>query len=215
MVIHRLVSGIALLLTPLNRFLDRIAGTPTQALKIKSTHRPVFWIAAVLCIALVTTLLGCSRRGLLASSGHDAQQIKTILFFAGEQLDGEVLPQNNCQPPSNATLSCKTTWPIDQSLLDWKQPGNRLKAIRRIETLGFNTTCRRGASRGFPVRCRARTFHLLAAVQPQHLLVPAPCHAAQQITASSGVGLAGTAPQIRSFRQLQKTSFSTPSHRHR
>ncbi len=97
----------------------------------------------VLLYVLATTATlfsGCSKRGALASPGLDNQPIKAILFFAGEQLDGKNLPENICPAlPGNITAGCATAWPVDQTLLDWTQPANRLKAIQSVARLGFNT----------------------------------------------------------------------------
>jgi hypothetical protein len=96
----------------------------------------------LLVYALVAAVLlsGCSRRGMLASPNFDNQPIKAILFFAGEQLDGKTLPENTCPPlAGNITAGCETAWPVDQSLLDWTQPANRLKAVQTVASMGFNT----------------------------------------------------------------------------
>jgi hypothetical protein len=88
---------------------------------------------------MATFLGGCAKRGHLATNGLDNQPTKAILYFAGEQLDGKTLPQNVCTPPVNITPQCETAWPVEQDLLDWIQPANRLKAVREVAQLGFNT----------------------------------------------------------------------------
>jgi hypothetical protein len=94
-----------------------------------------------LCAFLTAAMLcGCSQRGELASRGLENQPIKAILFFAGEQLDGKNLRQNICVPlGGNITATFATAWPVDQSLLDWTQATNRLKAVQAIAHMGFNT----------------------------------------------------------------------------
>ena len=53
----------------------------------------------VFCLVLLVTMLNaCSKRGQLASPAFDKKPIRGILYFAGEQLDGKVLPQNLCSP---------------------------------------------------------------------------------------------------------------------
>ena len=98
------------------------------------------WPICVIASFMVV-LTACSKRGSLASPGLDGQPIKTILFFAGEQLDGKTLPENNCPAPpgGNITQTNETAWPLDQSLLDWTQPANRLKPVQMIAGMGFNT----------------------------------------------------------------------------
>jgi hypothetical protein len=94
------------------------------------------------CFVSCVVVAGCgSKWGTLANPGFDGQRIRTILFFAGEQLDGKVLPQNNCPPPSteNITAGCQTAWPLDQRYLDWTRPENRALAISKVTELGFNT----------------------------------------------------------------------------
>lgn len=96
----------------------------------------------LVCLVLLASafLGGCSKqRGHLATKGLDNQPIKAILYFAGEQLDGKVLPQNICIPVVNITAQCETQYPIDSDLLDWINPANRLKAVREVARMGFNT----------------------------------------------------------------------------
>lgn len=94
-------------------------------------------IALLIAIASLTA---CSEWGQLANPGFDGQPVKTILFFAGEQLDGKTLPQNVCPAlAGDITGGCQTAWPVDKSLLDWTDPANRVKAVRTITGLGFNT----------------------------------------------------------------------------
>jgi hypothetical protein len=78
--------------------------------------------------------------GALANQGVDGQPVRTILFFAGEQLDGRTLPQNLCPAlPGNITAGCQTAYPLDQTYLDWTNPTNRVRAVQKIAGLGFNT----------------------------------------------------------------------------
>jgi hypothetical protein len=92
-------------------------------------------------IGLVIMLNACGGRwGTLANHSVDGQAVRTILFFAGEQLDGKTLPQNVCPAlPGNITAGCQTAWPIDQTYLDWTNPANRVHAVQKIVGLGFNT----------------------------------------------------------------------------
>lgn len=97
----------------------------------------------LICIIIASIALfpACSKRGTLASPGLDRKVIKTMLFFAGEQLDGKSLPENNCPAPPGGpiTQTFETAWPVDQSILDWTQPSNRLKVVQTIAGMGFNT----------------------------------------------------------------------------
>src|SRR5437762_12348548 len=91
-------------------------------------------------IGVIIMLNACGGKwGTLANAGFDGQPVRTILFFAGEQLDGKTLPQNICTPPINVTESCATVWPLDQTYLDWTNPANRVHAVQKITGLGFNT----------------------------------------------------------------------------
>lgn len=96
--------------------------------------RQAAFIAALL-------LVGCSnpKWGTLANSGVDAQPIRTILFYAGHPLDGRALPQNICRPGINITRRCATVWPVDSSIVDWRRPANRVRAVEHIVDQGFNT----------------------------------------------------------------------------
>jgi hypothetical protein len=88
------------------------------------------------------TVKGCRSKswGTLASPGFERSPIRTILFFAGQQLDGRSLPQNNCPAlPDDITSRCSTVWPSDKTYLDWINPQNRIRALARIAGLGFNT----------------------------------------------------------------------------
>jgi hypothetical protein len=97
------------------------------------------WSAAAAVIVTIVSS-GCVKKGTLANPGVDGQRIKTILFFAGEQLNGKTLPENNCPAlPGNITYGCQTAWPLNQDLLDWTNPANRLKAVQEVAGLGFNT----------------------------------------------------------------------------
>ena len=95
----------------------------------------------VALIGLGMTLTACRGTwGRLANPGVDGQPVRTILFFAGEQLDGKTLPQNVCPAlPGDITAGCQTAWPIDQTYLDWTNPSNRVHAVQKIVALGFNT----------------------------------------------------------------------------
>jgi hypothetical protein len=104
----------------------------------KFTRRITLRLVAV--IGLVITLTACGGKwGTLANEGFDGQPVRTILFFAGQQLDGKTLPQNICTPPINVTQSCATVWPLDETYLDWRNPANRVHAVQKIVGLRFNT----------------------------------------------------------------------------
>lgn len=75
---------------------------------------------------------------MLANPGYDRQPVKTVLFFAGQPLDGTSLPENGCGESCNG-LGCYSVHPSDAVHLEWRNPVNRLLVADEIVRAGFNT----------------------------------------------------------------------------
>ncbi len=109
---------------------------------LSGSQRSDFQYGSIISSPQGITIQGChsDQWGLLASPGFGGEPIKTILFFAGEQLNGVSLPQNNCKAlPHDITADCRTVWPIDERYLDWTDPQNRLLALQKVVSMGLNT----------------------------------------------------------------------------
>jgi hypothetical protein len=75
---------------------------------------------------------------LVQRKGKVRQHIKTVLFFAGQPLDGTTVPANVCGPSPEA-LSCYSVHPLDPIHLEWRKGINRFWVLDEIVEEGFNT----------------------------------------------------------------------------
>jgi hypothetical protein len=91
---------------------------------------------ALLCLLGLTACT--SRWGALANPGYEGQPIKTILFFAGQPLDGTTISANRCGQSPEA-LFFYSVHPLDPVHLEWRNPINRLHVLDEIVADGFNT----------------------------------------------------------------------------
>lgn len=112
-------------------------------MKTRSRSRLVRAGSLVALAVLLCAAGKCPSWGALASPGLETEPIRTILFFAGEPLNGRPSSdnENDCPPPpgGNITQGCETAWPLDQGYLNWSDPTNRRRVVQRIVDLGFNT----------------------------------------------------------------------------
>jgi len=97
-------------------------------------------LVVLACMCLLD-LTGCNNRewGKLANPGYEGQPIKSVLFFAGQPLDGTTIPANGCGQSPEA-LSCYSVHPLDTTIhLEWRNPINRPLVLNEIVGEGFNT----------------------------------------------------------------------------